>query len=136
MSRIANFNLLGSLVRYAVLAAAAWSRVEEGTSILGTFAGVTQLMIGWPQSGAVSDALRQLVRGRLAELGHLEIDAFPMTERVVVKRGKPCGVYFCMHGPRSVKLTAVIDLNAKKILFYGSDGQRAEQLDVPKRQKS
>lgn len=88
-------------------------------------------MIGWPQNAVVTDALRKLVRGRLAELGHLEEDAFPMTERVVVKRGRPCGVYFCLHGPRSVKLTAVADFQTKKVMLYGSDGQRAGQHAVP-----
>jgi hypothetical protein len=91
------------------------------------------VMIGWPQTSLVTDALRNLVRGQLAELGHLEADAFPMTERVVMRNGQPCGVYFCMHGPRSVKLTAVADFHTRKVLLYGSDGQRAGQHPVPLR---
>lgn len=88
-------------------------------------------MIGLPYSGAVLDRLREFVRHQLANLGQLEAQAFPMTERVVIKHGEPCGIYFCMHGPRSVKLTAVADLKTQKILFYGSDGQRASQTPVP-----
>ena len=38
----------------------------------------------------------------------LELDQFPLTERKVIKSGRTCGVYFCLHGPRSVKLTAMI----------------------------
>lgn len=79
------------------------------------------------------DGLREFVRHQLANLGQLEVKAFPMTERIVIKHGEPCGIYFCMHGPRSVKLTAVADLRTQKILFYGSDGQRASQTTVPAR---
>ncbi len=53
-----------------------------------------------------------------------------MTERVVVRQDRPCGIYFCMHGPRSVKLTAVLDLDKETLLFYGSDGVRAEIVEV------
>lgn len=88
-------------------------------------------MIGWDHSQFVLEDVRKLVRARLALLGHLEENAFPMTERVVVKGGQPCGIYFCMHGPRSVKLTAVADLSKKQVLFYGSDGQRAGLEDLP-----
>lgn len=90
-------------------------------------------MIAWPQSTIALESVRKQVRARLAELGHLEEHAFPMTERVVVRSGQPCGIYFCMHGPRSVKLTAVADLQKKQLLFYGSDGQRAEQTDLATR---
>ena len=88
-------------------------------------------MIGWPQIPVCLETLRQQVRRRLAELGHLEENAFPMTERVVVRAGQPCGIYFCLHGPRSVKLTAVADINQKTVLLYGSDGGRAGRLEIP-----
>lgn len=90
-------------------------------------------MIGWSQPTVNVDSLRQLIRVKLADLGQLEENAFPMTERVVVRGGKPCGIYFCMHGPRSVKLTAVADLQRRNVFFYGSDGQRADQAALPLR---
>ena len=43
----------------------------------------------------------------LCEHNELEVNAFPMTERILVCSGNPCGLYFCLHGPRSVKLTAM-----------------------------
>jgi len=88
-------------------------------------------MIGLPHSGSMVEGLRVFVRSQLALLGHLEEEAFPMTERVLVRHGQPCGIYYCMHGPRSVKLTAVADLKSQKVLFYGSDGQRASQQSAP-----
>ncbi len=75
--------------------------------------------------------LRKMVAGILADLGQLEFNAFPMTERVVVKKGQACGVYFCLHGPRNVKITAICDLQKRTIIYYGSDGVRAQQTPLP-----
>ncbi|MCU0712780.1 MAG: hypothetical protein MUC43_12025, partial [Pirellula sp.] len=51
--------------------------------------------------------------------------AFPLTEKVLRKQGNPCGVFYCLHGPRSVRLTAVFDIATARVLFYDSTGQRA-----------
>lgn len=47
-----------------------------------------------------------------------------MTERILVRGGNPCGIFFCVHGPRSVKLTAIWETERNTILFYGSAGER------------
>ncbi len=39
-------------------------------------------------------ALRRRVQEKLCEIGMLEIDQFPLTERNVIKSGQTCGVYF------------------------------------------
>ena len=70
------------------------------------------------------------VEKRLCELGHLEPNQFPMTQREVVRAGKTVGVYFCVHGPRSVKLTAICDYFKNTVIFYGSDGIRRESMPV------
>ncbi len=69
-------------------------------------------------------ALRRRVQEKLCEIGMLEVDQFPLTERNVVKAGQTCGVYFCLHGPRSVKLTAIADFEKQSLICYGSDGTR------------
>ena len=74
--------------------------------------------------------LRQFMQHALAELGQFEPGAFPLTEREIVRESRTCGYYFCLHGPRSVKLTAVCDLNQRAILFYGTDGQRSHQIPI------
>jgi hypothetical protein len=71
--------------------------------------------------------LRQSVNRKLCAMGDLEVDAFRMTERLVSKSGAPCGVHYCLHGPRNVKFTAVIDLTARKLFFYGPDGKRFDE---------
>ena len=70
------------------------------------------------------------VEKRLCELGHLELNQFPMTQREVVRSGKTVGVYFCVHGPRSVKLTAICDLYKNTVIFYGSDGIRRDSMKI------
>ena len=74
--------------------------------------------------------LCQNIERRLCELGHLEPNQFPMTQREVVRGGKPVGIYFCVHGPRSVKLTAICDLLKNTIIYYGSDGIRKDREKV------
>jgi hypothetical protein len=70
------------------------------------------------------------VERRLCELGHLEPNQFPMTQREVLRAGKTVGVYFCVHGPRSVKLTAICDFFKNMVIFYGSDGIRRESIPI------
>jgi hypothetical protein len=77
------------------------------------------------------ETLCKTVEQRLCEIGHLEPHQFPMTQREVVRGGKICGVYFCVHGPRSVKLTAICDFTHNTLIYYGSDGIRRESVNVP-----
>jgi hypothetical protein len=48
----------------------------------------------------------------------------------LVRNGNPCGIFFCLHGPRSVKLTAIWEIERNTILFYGSDGQRQQKTQL------
>ena len=70
------------------------------------------------------------VERRLCELGQLVAQQFPTTRRELLRSGKVCGIYFCVHGPRSVKLTAIIDLEKKLVIYYGSDGIRRESEPI------
>ncbi|MEM8734803.1 MAG: hypothetical protein AAGG44_11300 [Planctomycetota bacterium] len=77
------------------------------------------------------EAVREFVRDELCDKNELERDAFQMSERVLTRQGKPCGFYFCIYGPRSVRLTAVWDLKTGTILFYDSLGRRAASCNAP-----
>lgn len=68
--------------------------------------------------------LREFVNEVLCEHHQLELDAFPMTERILVRADRPCGIYFCLHGPRQVKFSAIYETQGNTILFYGSNGER------------
>jgi hypothetical protein len=70
------------------------------------------------------DDLRTFVQQTLCEINELEVDAFAMTQRILLRGGKPCGLYFCLHGPRSVKFTAIWETDRNSVLFYSATGQR------------
>jgi hypothetical protein len=76
------------------------------------------------------DNLREYVNEVLCEHNQLELGAFPITERILVRGGKPCGIYFCLHGPRAVKFSAIWETNQNTILFYGSDGERFHRVQL------
>ena len=66
----------------------------------------------------------------LCEHYELKLDAFEMTERVLRRGGRPCGMYFCLHGPRAVKFTAIWETDRNQILFYGSTGERFLKMQL------
>lgn len=70
------------------------------------------------------NALRCYVNATLSARDNLEVGCFPLTERVLVRGGEPCGMYFCLHGPRSVRLAAIWETDSNAILFYGGSGER------------
>jgi hypothetical protein len=72
--------------------------------------------------------LRDYVNDRFCQLEQLEPGAFAMTERMLVRGGRPCGIYFCMHGPRAVKFTAIWESDRNTILFYGAAGERNHRV--------
>lgn len=70
------------------------------------------------------DDLRNFVSQTLCDLHDFEMGAFAFTERILVRRDRPCGIFFCLHGPRSVKLTAIWETDRNTVLFYGETGER------------
>jgi hypothetical protein len=74
--------------------------------------------------------LKQYVLNILCEQNQLEFGAFPVTERILVRAGKPCGLFFCLHGPRSVKFTAIWETEQNTILFYDAAGERIHKVQL------
>jgi hypothetical protein len=74
--------------------------------------------------------LRQYVSRILCQHDQLELGAFRITERLLVRRGRPCGIFFCLHGPRSLKVTAVWETERNTILFYNSTGERFHRTQL------
>jgi len=70
------------------------------------------------------DDLRDYVSETICDYYQLQNDAFRMTERVLRRGNRPCGIYFCLHGPRAVQFTAIWEADRNQILFYGSAGER------------
>ncbi|MCE9551966.1 MAG: hypothetical protein K8T91_01125 [Planctomycetes bacterium] len=74
--------------------------------------------------------LRVYVNETICNHEQFEIGAFEMSERILTRSGRPCGIYFCVHGPRQVKLSAIWETDRNTILFYGSDGERFQKTQL------
>ena len=68
--------------------------------------------------------LRTYIHQTICQQNELEVGAFPVTERILVRGPRPCGIFFCLHGPRSVKFTAIWETDRNTVLFYNSCGER------------
>src|SRR5688572_13524207 len=68
--------------------------------------------------------LKNYVHRTICDQNELELGVFPFAERILARSGKPCGIFFCLYGPRSVKFTAIWESERNTVLFYGSSGER------------
>ncbi len=73
------------------------------------------------------EEIRHYITQTLSNMEQLRPGSFHLTQRLLNRSGQPCGVYFCLHGPRSVRLTAIWETDANTILFYGSRGERVQR---------
>jgi hypothetical protein len=68
--------------------------------------------------------LREYIYATICDNNQLQYGAFPMSEKTLFRGGIPCGIYFCVHGPRAVRFTAIWETDRNQVLFYGSEGER------------
>jgi hypothetical protein len=54
----------------------------------------------------------------------LDPDETPLGQTIIQRRGKPCGLFFHLQGPRLLKTYAVWTGEENRILFYDSTGLR------------
>ena len=76
------------------------------------------------------DDLRDFVYHNLCNYDQLEPGVFTMTERILARNGEPCGMHFCLHGPRRVKYTSIWETDTNSILFYGPTGERFHKTQL------
>lgn len=76
------------------------------------------------------DDLRTFINQTICHHEQLEPDAYQMTELVLMQSGKPCGRYFCVHGPRATKFSAIWVSERNTVLFYDSTGERFLKTDL------
>ena len=76
------------------------------------------------------DDLRNYVYETICDHHELAVGAFQMTERILVRGTAACGIYFCVHGPRAVKMTAIWETDRNTILFYDPSGERFHRTQL------
>jgi hypothetical protein len=74
--------------------------------------------------------IRTYIYNSICEHEQLEVGVYSMTENLLKRRQSPCGICFCLHGPRNVKFTAIWDLEANTLLFYGANGERLRKISL------
>ncbi|MFQ3592550.1 MAG: hypothetical protein SNJ82_05085 [Gemmataceae bacterium] len=73
------------------------------------------------------EQLRSHVHGVLAQHDELDPEQAPLQCSVLRRRGRPCGLFFELQGPRQVRTYAVWAGEENRILFYDSQGRRFAQ---------
>jgi hypothetical protein len=68
--------------------------------------------------------LRQHVHQTLCAHDQLDRSQAPLHQALIQRRGKPCGLFFQVHGPRLLKNFAVWAGEEDRILFYDASGER------------
>jgi hypothetical protein len=72
------------------------------------------------------EKLREYVKSVLCQRDRLDPEQAPLTESVVRRRGRACGLFFQLQGPRRVRTYAVWagDEAESRLLFHDSTGAR------------
>ena len=89
------------------------------------------MMPAAPADVRTLDDLRNFIHLALCRKENLLEHHFPMTELQLSRSGQCCGYQFILHGPRSVRLSAVWDQASNEILFYDVVGKRFARIRLP-----
>jgi hypothetical protein len=76
------------------------------------------------------EELRRYIAETLGRLETLKADQFQLSQNVLYRRGKACGIHFRLQGPRSLCLSAIWETDQNSILFYGSCGRRMQRTKL------
>jgi hypothetical protein len=68
--------------------------------------------------------LKRFVHLMLCRKDQLDPEQTPLGLTLIVRRGKPCGVFFHVQGPRLLKNYAVWAGDENRILYYDASGER------------
>ena len=66
----------------------------------------------------------------LCNKDHLDPVQTPLTHSLIVRRGKPCGIFFHIQGPRLLKNYAVWAGDENRILLYDGAGLRFGEIQL------
>lgn len=70
------------------------------------------------------DDLRRHVLRTLCSHDNLDPQQTPLSQMVILRRGRPCGLFFQVEGPRLLKTYAVWAGEENRILFYDCSGEK------------
>ncbi len=76
------------------------------------------------------EELRKHVLHRLCAQDRLDPAQTPLWQAVILRRGKPCGLFFQAQGPRQLKTYAVWAGEENRLLFYDCTGARFAEVQL------
>jgi hypothetical protein len=76
------------------------------------------------------EELRKHVLKILCDNDRLEPELTPLRQSVILRRGKPCGLFFQAQGPRQLKTYALWAGEENRILFYDCTGERFAEVKL------
>ena len=76
------------------------------------------------------EELRKHVLQTLCANDRLDPAQTPLRQSVILRRGKPCGLFFQAQGPRQLKTYAVWAGEENRILFYDCTGERFAEVKL------
>ena len=79
------------------------------------------------------DDLRAFVHKTLCDRENILQDQFGLTEAVLIRGGRDCGLHFWVQGPRSVRLEAIWVTDRNTVYFYDARGSRYLKIQLVER---
>ena len=71
--------------------------------------------------------LRVYVLNILCRNDNLDPQQTPLQQALITRKGKPCGLFFQVLGPRLLKNYAIWAGNENRILYYNCNGERVAE---------
>jgi hypothetical protein len=72
--------------------------------------------------------LRRHVHEQLCRPDQLDPEQAPLQQAIITRRGRVCGLFFQVEGPRLLRNYAVWAGEENRILFYNSSGERIAEV--------
>ncbi len=79
------------------------------------------------------DELRHFIHKTLCAKENLLVHQFTMTEVRLTRGNVPCGLQFCLRGPRTVRLVAIWVAEQNVVYLYDARGERYAKLRLTNR---
>jgi hypothetical protein len=79
------------------------------------------------------DDLRAFVHKTLCDRENILQNQFGLTETVLIRGGRDCGLHFWVQGPRSVRLEAIWVTDRNTVYFYDARGSRYLKIQLVER---
>ena len=77
--------------------------------------------------------LRNYVHKTLCEKEQLLAEQFHLSEMLLTRRERSCGIQFSIHGPRNVRLGAIWASDHNMLYFYDAHGARFSKVRLKRR---